>query len=94
MHLSPAATEDAIGLLDGRHSGLEPLENLGDTFDTRTVGKRSAEVHLRANALRRDNFRMIIGARKLQRATGIETDQPCFCKSVMACDFWCNDINF
>jgi hypothetical protein len=26
MHLSPAATEDAIRLLDGRQSGLESVE--------------------------------------------------------------------
>jgi hypothetical protein len=30
VHLSSAAMEDAIRLLDGRHSGLEPLENFGD----------------------------------------------------------------
>ena len=36
MHLSPAATEDAIRLLDGRQSGLEPLEKLGDILDTRS----------------------------------------------------------
>jgi site-specific recombinase XerD len=35
MHLSPAATEDAIRLLDGRQSGLEPLEHFGDILDTR-----------------------------------------------------------
>jgi three-Cys-motif partner protein len=35
MHLSPAATEDAIRLLDGRQSGLEPLEKFGDILDTR-----------------------------------------------------------
>ena len=35
MHLSPAATEDAIRLLDGRRSGLEPLEKFGDILDTR-----------------------------------------------------------
>ena len=34
MHSSPAATEDAIRLLDGRQSGLEPLEKLGDILDT------------------------------------------------------------
>ena len=28
MHLSPAAKEDAIRLLDGRRSGLDPLESL------------------------------------------------------------------
>ena len=32
MHLSPAATEDAIRLLDGRQSGLEPLENCWTCF--------------------------------------------------------------
>ena len=37
MHLSPAATEDAIRKLDGRQSGLEgTAENLGDTLETRT----------------------------------------------------------
>ena len=36
MHLSPAATEDAIRLLDGRQSGLAPLEKLGDILDTRS----------------------------------------------------------
>jgi integrase len=35
MHLSPAATEDAIRLLDGRQSGLEPLEKFGHILDTR-----------------------------------------------------------
>jgi integrase len=35
MHLSPAATEDAIRLLDGRHSGLERVEIFGDILDTR-----------------------------------------------------------
>jgi site-specific recombinase XerD len=39
MHLSPAATEDAIRLLDGRQSGLERTENRGDILDTRTAGK-------------------------------------------------------
>jgi Phage integrase family len=34
MHLSPAATKDAIRLLDGRESGLEPLEKFGDILDT------------------------------------------------------------
>jgi hypothetical protein len=40
MHLSPAATEDAIRLLDGRQSGLESVEKFGDILDTReaTVG--------------------------------------------------------
>jgi integrase len=35
MHLSPAATEDAIRLLDGRESGMESVERFGDTLDTR-----------------------------------------------------------
>ena len=34
-HLSPAATEDAIRLLDGRQSGLDLVEKLGDILDTR-----------------------------------------------------------
>ena len=32
MHLSPAATEDAIRLLDGRQSGLESLEQIWRYF--------------------------------------------------------------
>jgi hypothetical protein len=43
-HLSPAATEDAIRLLDGRQSGLELAENVGDILDTRTqCDERRAE---------------------------------------------------
>jgi hypothetical protein len=34
MHLSPAATEDAIRLLDGRQSGLELAGKFGDIVDT------------------------------------------------------------
>jgi site-specific recombinase XerD len=30
MHLSPAATEDVIRLLDGRQAGVELAENFGD----------------------------------------------------------------
>ena len=56
MHLSPAATEDAIRLLDGRQSGLEPLENFGDILDTRGA---APEVTLRERKL-------------VERATGIE----------------------
>jgi integrase len=37
MHLSPAATEDAIRLLDARHTGLDPVEKFGDILDTRGV---------------------------------------------------------
>jgi integrase len=35
MHLSPAATEDAIRLLDERQSGIELAKNFGDILDTR-----------------------------------------------------------
>ena len=35
MHLSPAATEDAIRLLDARDSGVVRAEKLGDILDTR-----------------------------------------------------------
>jgi hypothetical protein len=35
MHLSPAATEDAIRLLDGREFGAERVEKIGDILDTR-----------------------------------------------------------
>ena len=35
MHLSPAATEDAIRLLDDRLSGVELAEKIGDILDTR-----------------------------------------------------------
>jgi hypothetical protein len=35
MHLSPAATEDAIRLLDGRDCGVGLVGNSGDTLDTR-----------------------------------------------------------
>jgi len=35
MHLSPAATEDAIRLLDGRQTGLDLAEKSGDILDTR-----------------------------------------------------------
>ena len=56
MHLSPAATEDAIRLLDGRQSGLEGTTDLGDILETRTaeIGK-----------LQR-------GKTLVERATGIE----------------------
>jgi hypothetical protein len=38
MHLSPAVTEDAIRLLDGRQSGLEPADRFGDILDTGEAG--------------------------------------------------------
>jgi hypothetical protein len=41
MHLSPAATEDAIRLLDGRQSGLETVEKFGDILDTREAASGS-----------------------------------------------------
>jgi hypothetical protein len=34
MHLSPAASEDAIRLLDGRQSGVDLAEQFGDLLDT------------------------------------------------------------
>ena len=37
MHLSPAATENAIRLLDGRPSDAGSAKNLGDILDTRSV---------------------------------------------------------
>jgi len=40
MHLSPAATEDAIRLLNGRQSGVELAQGSGDILDTRVGGKR------------------------------------------------------
>jgi hypothetical protein len=44
MHLSPAATEDAIRLLDGRQSGVELARHLGDILDTGTrCDERRAE---------------------------------------------------
>jgi integrase len=36
MHLSPAATEDAIRLLDGRDFGVVHAEKFGDILDTGT----------------------------------------------------------
>ena len=41
MHLSPAATEDAIRLLDGRQSGVVSGEKFGDILDTREEAKLS-----------------------------------------------------
>jgi hypothetical protein len=38
MHLSPAATEDAIRLLDERQSGVELAKNFGDILDIGAVG--------------------------------------------------------
>jgi hypothetical protein len=72
MHLSPTATEDAVRLFDGRQSGVVLAENSGDILDTREEAELSNYVRLRAKALRRDSFRVITGARKLERATGIE----------------------
>jgi hypothetical protein len=44
MHLIPAATEDAIRLLDRRPSGLDPLEKFGDILDTQCVrAERTSE---------------------------------------------------
>ena len=44
MHLSPAATEDAIRLLDGREYGVHGVEEFGDILDTGSAeGQRQAE---------------------------------------------------
>jgi hypothetical protein len=37
MHLSPAATEDAIRLLDDRRYGVELGEKVGDILETRSA---------------------------------------------------------
>jgi hypothetical protein len=41
MHLSPAATEDAIRLLDTRQAGVVLVENAGDILETREVSGES-----------------------------------------------------
>ena len=41
MHLSPAATDEAIRLLDGRHLGLETMESRGDIVETGGEGSVS-----------------------------------------------------
>jgi len=38
-HLSPAATEDAIRLLDGRETGVELAESFGDILETREAAE-------------------------------------------------------
>jgi integrase len=42
MHLSPAATEDAIRLLDGRHTGADLATGFGDIVETRGPAVESA----------------------------------------------------
>ena len=42
MHLSPAATEDAIRLLDGREFGAMSVEKFGDILDTRKASNGSS----------------------------------------------------
>ena len=37
MHLSPAATEDAIRLLDGRESGIQDVAPFGDILVTQAA---------------------------------------------------------
>lgn len=39
LHLSPAATEDAIRLLDGRETGVELAESFGDILETREAAE-------------------------------------------------------
>jgi hypothetical protein len=50
MHLSPAATEDAIRLLDGRQSGLAGPADFGDILET---GIGESETMRTAFALKR-----------------------------------------
>ena len=40
MHLSPAATEDAIRLLDGRRIDVDFAQKFGDILDTRSSSSR------------------------------------------------------
>jgi Phage integrase family len=42
MHLSPAAAEDAIRLLDARRAGVVIAENCGDMVETGAVSSESA----------------------------------------------------
>ena len=58
-HLSPAATQDAIRLLDGRQSGLDLAEKFGDILDTRQVAGREGRTSaFAATAATADNFRL------------------------------------
>jgi len=41
MHLSPAATEDAIRLLDGRLNAVSFSENFGDIVETEPAAAES-----------------------------------------------------
>jgi hypothetical protein len=43
MHLSPAATEDAIRLLDGRECGVYEVETCGNILDTRETANERSE---------------------------------------------------
>jgi hypothetical protein len=73
MHLSRAATEGTIRLLDGRQSGLEPLVKFGDILDTRAGHN---EVMRSAFALTRygeTTFRLITGPRKVGAGYGDRT---------------------
>lgn len=71
MHLSPAATEDAIRLLDTRN-GAPSLGTTGDILARGQWGSEVLRSAFAATRLRRDTFRVITGARKVERATGIE----------------------
>jgi hypothetical protein len=68
-------TEDAIRLLDGRQPASKAWKDL-ETFWTReTRWSEAMRSAFAAPRLRRDNFRVITGVRKLERATGIEPFQ-------------------
>jgi hypothetical protein len=54
MHLSPATTEDAIRLLDGRQAGVELAEDFADIIlDTQRGRRRVVEIRLPPSRLRR-----------------------------------------
>ena len=45
MHLSPAARQDAIALLNGRDRGGNPVGNFGDIVETKVSGSGSNRNH-------------------------------------------------
>jgi hypothetical protein len=58
MHLSPAATEDAIRLLDERRAGVELAEKLGDILDIQGAVGKCCGPPPRLTPLRRDSLRL------------------------------------
>jgi hypothetical protein len=47
MHLSPAATEDAIRLLDERLAGVETVEKFGDILETGSAATGSSSAGMK-----------------------------------------------